>query len=877
MGTPALPNTCDLTGTNACFSLPEGITFDYSGNLFIVDSGANKIHKVIKGALTTTTFAGSSASPIGRAGNYDGVGTAALFNNPWNIVTGALGFMYLTDQGNNKIRLIDANGVVTTLAGGGASSLPGQSGTSAGFVDGTGTAALFYKPWGLALNAANSFLFVCDYGNNKVRKIDVTTKVVTTIAGGGADGKSWGYLNALGASALFSLPQAVVVDASNNLWVSDAANAVIRKVAPNGQVSTPLGTVGILGSIDGVGTNAFFSEIYSLILDQSGTKIWVSDRTNDRLRLVDLATLAVTTPAGGAGCVDVNIQQCGNNPVSGTRDVTLATYAGLASTAYAGPGGLLQQNTIPYYCGSTTGLGAYGWTGVNSSNIPYTNASCTTPPSTPAFILAQNLSAGALYQSVPLPCPVAPSTCQSVVETTYGWNDGVGTSALFNYLGAMALDPTDGSVWVADIRSDAIRRVAYNAGLGAYVTTTPLGHGGAFAGGFADGAGSSAQLYGPWGMVFDSLNNMYVADYFNNAVRVVSPLGVVTTLAGGGDNAGGVLDSTGTSAQFYLPSGLVLDEPARTLYVADAQNNKIRTINIDTRVVSSFVGGFNNVTRFPPIYNQYGTQNSFAPAGAELVQANYNSPLSGTASSPNNGFNLGYCSQTYGGSSNNVCPNITIGGVPTTNVYVNQTANVWLDLPLSVALDGKGFLYIADSYGSSSNNDIRQVNIATRVTTFFVGTQNAADAGVAGGEGCGVGEGVGTNALLRAPGHVLIVTVGAVQTMYISDTGNHKIRAVSMATRQTSTLAGGGGPVTSATGIEGAASGFSDGQGSNALFNAPYGLAFDAASGDLYGERGSCPARTRATLHACAHVRARAHARRSHLRKVRTCIRAADS
>lgn len=825
-GTPAPVNTCDLTGTNACFFLPEGIAFDYSGNLFIADSGANKIHKVMKGALTTTTFAGSDASPIGRAGNYDGKGTAALFNNPWQIVVGSLGFMYVTDQGNNKIRKIDQTGVVTTIAGGGAhpSLLPGQSGSASGYVDGTGTAALFRQPWGLALDATKQFLFVADYGNNKVRKVDLTTSVVTTIAGGGANGVTWGYVNGLGTSALFSLPEAVAVDASNNVWVSDAANAVIRKIAPGGQVSTPLGTVGILGSLDGIGTSAYFSEIYSMAFDASGAKLWVSDRTNDRLRLVDMATLAVTTPAGGAGCSDINIQQCGYNSVSGTRDVTNAVYAG----PYAGRSGStypanLMQADIPYYCGSSTGVGASSWTGVNATTIPFTNPACTTPPVTPQFILDQNLSSGALYQSVPWLCPVAPSTCNSLVETTYGWNDGVGTNALFNYLAGLAVDPTDGSVWVADIRSDSIRRIAYNATLQQYVTTTPLGHGGAFAGGFADGAGSSAQLYGPWGMVFDSQNNMYVADYYNNAIRVVSPLGVVTTLAGGGDNAGGVLDGTGTSAQFYLPAGLALDEPNRVLYVADAQNNKVRAVNIDTRVVTSFVGGFNNVTRNPPQYNFYGTQNSYAPAGAELTQALYNTPFGGTAAALNNGYNLGYCTSGYGGSNNGVCPNVTIGGASVANVYVNSTANVWFDLPLSVALDGKGFLYVADSYGSSSNNNIRRVSIATRETGFYVGSQLA-----------GVGEGVGSAALFRAPGHVLIVTVGATQIMYISDTGNHKIRAVNMTSRQTSTVAGGGGAVTTATGIEGAASGFADGPGSNALFDAPYGLAYDSASGDIY-------------------------------------------
>ena len=135
--------------------------------------------------------------------------------------------------------------------------------------------------------------------------------MVTTIAGGGANGVTWGYFNGPGTSALFSLPEAVAVDSSNNVWVSDAANAVIRKITPGGQVTTPLGNVGILGSLDGVGTNAYFSEIYSMAFDATGAKLWISDRTNDRLRLVDMATLAVTTHSRSA--VKVTVPRSGGH------------------------------------------------------------------------------------------------------------------------------------------------------------------------------------------------------------------------------------------------------------------------------------------------------------------------------------------------------------------------------------------------------------------------------------------------------------------------------------------------------------------------------------------------------------------------------------
>ena len=162
------------------------------------------------------------------------------------------------------------------------------------------------------------------------------------------------------------------MDASGNVWVGDGNNFVIRMIVPStGVVTTALGN-GISGTLDGQGTSAFFTSAYGLAFDASGL-LWVSDNSNDRVRVVNMTTLATAT-VGGAGC-------------------------GFVNTAGSG---------------SSTGNNAYGWTGVNASTIPYLNASCTSPPS--------GSTSGQ-------PCPVALSTCLSLIEVTYGYLNGACASA----------------------------------------------------------------------------------------------------------------------------------------------------------------------------------------------------------------------------------------------------------------------------------------------------------------------------------------------------------------------------------------------------------------------------------------------------------------
>jgi DNA-binding beta-propeller fold protein YncE len=210
------------TGAAAQFNTPKGIAVDAAGNLYIADSFNNSIRKVTTGGVVTT-LAGS-----GTLGYVDGTGLGAQFYSPQGVVADANGNVYVADYGNNMIRKVTAAGVVTTLAGSG----------TAGYADGTGTGSAFKSPCGIAIDGGGN-LYVADLGNNLIRKI-TSAGVVTTIAGY----TYGGYVDSTGIAAAFRSPGGIAIDAAGtNLYVTDQGNHAIRKVViSSGLVTTVAGT-----------------------------------------------------------------------------------------------------------------------------------------------------------------------------------------------------------------------------------------------------------------------------------------------------------------------------------------------------------------------------------------------------------------------------------------------------------------------------------------------------------------------------------------------------------------------------------------------------------------------------------------------------------
>jgi kumamolisin len=390
------------TGAGAQFNYPSGVAVDGSGNIYVADFGNNQIRKVTPAGKVSTPY----GSLTGASGAGDGSGNGATFDGPNSVAIDGSNNLYVADTTNNLIRKI-SGGVVSTLsisvlntpegvavdsagnvfvadtgndviheitAAGVDSIIAGQVGTP-GFADGNATTqALFSSPSAVAVDGSGN-VYVADFGNAAIRKISAGT--VTTVAGQGTES---GWLDGLGTSALFNAPIGLALDAAGNLYIADSqvppigsiasGNCLLRKLSPAGVVSTLAGQPGIVGSLNGTGTNA---EFYSIQAVTSGTagKFYFADTYNQTLR--SGTSTAVLNPTkvislsgslafgnvsvGGSASSIMTISNTGNTALTvsgivypsgfsgnwssgavaagGTQNVTV-TFAPASATSYAG-------------------------------------------------------------------------------------------------------------------------------------------------------------------------------------------------------------------------------------------------------------------------------------------------------------------------------------------------------------------------------------------------------------------------------------------------------------------------------------------------------------------------------------------------------------
>jgi sugar lactone lactonase YvrE len=279
-GTITSPGTADGTGSAARFHYPSAVAVSAGGAVHVADTENDTVRVITTGGAVTTV-----AGRAGRTSVADGVGAAARFEDPFAVAADANGIVYVADSAAHVIRKVSPTGEVTTYAG-----TPGSFGGD----DGTGFNARFYSPFGVAVDSAGT-VYVADSYNSTVRKIALGG-VVTTLAGvarqrGAADGT--------GAAARFDQPFGIAVDASGTVYVSDASANVIRKITPAGVVTTLAGGAGNAGSTDGAGAAARFTVPYGVACDTAGT-VYVVDHGNHTIRKITPAGV-VTTLAGTAG------------------------------------------------------------------------------------------------------------------------------------------------------------------------------------------------------------------------------------------------------------------------------------------------------------------------------------------------------------------------------------------------------------------------------------------------------------------------------------------------------------------------------------------------------------------------------------------------
>jgi len=268
----------DATGVLASFNDPVGVAIDSVGNIYVADQANNRIRKIsVTGVVTTL-----AGSPTSVAGHLNGLGPVALFNSPFGIAVDRVGNIYVAETGNHVIRKITPAGVVSTLAG---------TPTVAGFVDDVGAAAQFSGPRGVAVDDDGN-VYVADSANQRIRVVTPGGSV-STLAGQTTPG----FTNGTGVAAQFDSPSGVAVASDGTVYVADRNNDAIRKISAGGQVTTLAGS-GVAGFADGAGGAAQFNGPSGLAVDADGG-LYVADNQNNRVRKVTAAGV-VSTIAGQA-------------------------------------------------------------------------------------------------------------------------------------------------------------------------------------------------------------------------------------------------------------------------------------------------------------------------------------------------------------------------------------------------------------------------------------------------------------------------------------------------------------------------------------------------------------------------------------------------
>lgn len=601
-GSNAQFNFYGITNNNAV-GMP-GLAVDSAGNVYVADVGNSVVRKITPAGVVTT-LAGS-----GVAGYADGTGAAAQFNflsgsaafgytAAAGLAVDSSGNVYVGDSGNNRIRKITPLGVVSTLAG-----------STLGYANGTGAAAQFYTPVGVAVDGSGN-VYVADYGNCTIRKI-TPAGVVSTYAGAGMG--SAGYTDATGAAAMFWYPQGVTLDASGNLYVTDNSK-VIRVISPTGVVSTIAGSWST-GYADGPAISAKFSQIQGIAVDASGN-VFVADRAANKIFKASIKPYSYTVGGHVVGLVaghSLVLQNNGadNLTVSANGLFTFATpltsisgapsYNVTILTQPAGQTCTLANNTGGFTTGDVLSVNVNcaavstfaGSGAVGSANGTGTAASFNFPAGSGATSIsyagAATDSVGNIYLADTGNDVIRKITPAGVVSTYAGMagspgllNTASAITSKFTAPQGVAVDST-GNVYVADTGNGVIRKIAPNGG----AVTTLAGQGGLM---YADGTGTAAGFCFPTGIALDSTGNLYVADGCNDAIRKVTPAGVVTTLAGGtgtSSNGMGYLNGPGNVAKFNSPTDVAVDASGN-VYVTDTKNYAIRKVT-PAGQVTTFVG-----------------------------------------------------------------------------------------------------------------------------------------------------------------------------------------------------------------------------------------------------------------------------------------------
>ena len=876
--------------TGANFGNPAGIAVDSQGNIYLADLTYNRIRRIGTDGVISH-FAGDMNGAPGSTGDFGSAASARL-RQPKGLAVDASDNLYITDSGNQRIRRIDAlTKVITTVAGNGAAGFNGSGALA--------TTLSLNNPAAVALDGQNN-LYIADTDNQRVWRVDAASQSMAVLAGTGVGGFS-GDDNPSTAAQLNN-PNGVAADSAGNVFIADQNNHRIRRISKStGKIRTVAGTVGSGFSGDGgPATQAMLNGPVAIACDEMGNNVFVADSGNLRVRKLSTGQAApnntplITSPLGDQTIVkgqtlDIQLTASDqdNDPVTFTlvntpafasiinanpaqRTATLhlapaatGVFSGNQVKADDGKGGVATStpfsitvndsapqnhppvataSPLPAMIEATSPAGAsvnLSGSGTDADNDPLSfvwkdgattiassaNATVTLGLGSHSLTLTVSDGKGGSNTTAPQTVLVKDSTAPVIsgvpANLTVAATSAAG--AVVNYALPTASDLVSGNVpvtasvppgstfpvGITTVKFTATDGAANTAMTTFTVTVTAFGSGNGdptytistFAGngiyGFTgdNGAATSASIRQISAVARDQNGNVYLTDSVSRVVRRIDTLGIITTIAGNGVNGNTGDGKSATGATFGSPSGVAVDAQGN-IYIADSTFNRVRVIT-PNGTISHYAGDFNGAQGSTGDFGSASSAKLRQPHGL-TVDAAGNLYISDTGNHRVRRVDaITKVITTIAGNGN---VGFSGDNLAATLVSLNN--------PLAVAVDALGNVFIADS----DNERIRRIDALTQTITTYAGT------GVAGSGGEDL---AATSSPLDSPSGVAVDGAG---NLFIVDQNNHRIRRVSKASGKIKTIAGKG---TSGFGGDG-------GPALDALLSLPSSIAADETGNHIF-------------------------------------------